>query len=144
MKTLRSPSCFTILSYWEVTPLGKIPLKSCRFNRFLIKNWPILIWFVAKYLYMGCDRIPTGRSDRNPKNQRPNSIRFHRILWDSDYRIDWPGWDLVLSQRTNSDRFLVPDGPGSCRIWAYSKTGYNRFRLYGSDWNALNPVSSYF
>jgi hypothetical protein len=52
-------------------------------------------------------------------------------------------WNPVSSQTTNSDHFLIPDDPESCRMRTDPKIGSDRFRLYESDRNAVNPISGY-
>jgi len=49
----------------------------------------------------------------------------------------------VSSRTTNSDYFLIPDGPESRRMRTDPKIGSDRFRLYESGRNAVNPISGY-
>ncbi len=52
-------------------------------------------------------------------------------------------WNPVSSQTANSDDFLIPCDPESRRMRTDPKIGSDRFRLYESDQNALNPLSGY-
>ncbi len=44
---------------------------------------------------------------------------------------------------TNSDHFLIPDGPESHRIRTDPKIESDQFRLHELDRNSVNPISSY-
>ena len=52
-------------------------------------------------------------------------------------------WNPVSSPTTNSDHFLIPDGPESLRMPTDPKIGSDRFRLHRSDRNSVNPISGY-
>ena len=58
---------------------------------------------------------------------------------------DWTvlSWNPVSCETTNSDHFLIPDYPESHRNRTDAEIGSDRFRLYESDRNLVNPVSGY-
>jgi hypothetical protein len=59
----------------------------------------------------------------------------------SDWRV--LSQNPVSSEMTNSDHFLIPDGPQLHRIRTDPKIGSDRFRLYEPDRNSVNPISGY-
>jgi hypothetical protein len=78
---------------------------------------------------------------KNPINGTP--VFLYNPTISDDKNWTFLSWNPGSCETANSDYFLTSDYPESYRKRTDPEIGSDRFLMYGSGWNSMNPTSRY-
>jgi len=98
----------------------------------IISDMHISNWFLSDLCYLTREKPING-----------TSVFLHNPASSDTSNSTVLSWNTVSCETTNSDHFLTPDSSESHRKPTDPESGSDRFRLYESGRNSVNPISGY-